>query len=279
MVKVIEFRVRLPMTAAEYQVAQLYSVAEASKNETGGGDGIEVLKNHPITEQPDPPLMDGYTEGQYTHKIYHIEHKIPWLIRKFAPNDSLSFHEKAWNAYPYCRTIVTNDYMKGDFFLKIETMHVDNDDGNLENVHKLSPEMLKMREIVYVDIANDPVRETDYKEDEDPTKYKSTKTGRGPLVGQDWHKTMQPMMCAYKLVTYQFKWKLIGSRVENFIGVAERRIFLNFHRQVFCWTDRWHGMTMEDIRKLEEETKEQLDNFRAQPELRGTIEEKDKKSS
>ena len=29
--------------------------------------------------------------------------------------------------------------------------------------------------------------------------------------------------------------------------------------QVFCWTDKWHGMTMEDIRELEEKTKRELD--------------------
>ena len=31
----------------QYQVGQLYSVAEASKNETGGGEGVEVLVNEP----------------------------------------------------------------------------------------------------------------------------------------------------------------------------------------------------------------------------------------
>ena len=40
---------------------------------------------------------------------------------------------------------------------------------------------------------------------------------------------------------------------------AERRIFTNFHRQVFCWTDSWFGMTMEDIRALEDKTKKDLD--------------------
>ena len=34
----------------QYQVAQLYSVAEVSKNETGGGEGIEVLKNEPFED-------------------------------------------------------------------------------------------------------------------------------------------------------------------------------------------------------------------------------------
>lgn len=49
----------------QYQVGQLFSVAEASKNETGGGDGIQVLKNEPYEEKGE--------KGQYTHKLYHIK--------------------------------------------------------------------------------------------------------------------------------------------------------------------------------------------------------------
>lgn len=49
----------------QYQVGQLYSVAEASKNETGGGEGIEVLKNEPYEKEGE--------KGQYTHKIYHLK--------------------------------------------------------------------------------------------------------------------------------------------------------------------------------------------------------------
>ena len=40
---------------------------------------------------------------------------------------------------------------------------------------------------------------------------------------------------------------------------SERRIFTNFHRQVFCWTDEWYGLTMKDIRAIEDKTKEELD--------------------
>lgn len=39
----------------------------------------------------------------------------------------------------------------------------------------------------------------------------------------------------------------------------EKRLFTNFHRQLFCWLDKWVDMTMEDIRRMEEETKRQLD--------------------
>ena len=72
------------------QVAQLYSVAEASKNETGGGEGVEVGKNlrrkkvechfsQVIKNEPydDHPLLNGkFTKGQYTYKIYRLESKV-----------------------------------------------------------------------------------------------------------------------------------------------------------------------------------------------------------
>lgn len=123
----------------------------------------------------------------------------------------------------------------------------------------MTPDKLKAREVIHIDIANDPISNADYKEDEDPTRFKSEKTGRGPLVGKDWKREVKPVMTCYKLVTCEFKWFGLQSRVESFIQKAERRLFTNFHRQVFCWIDRWHGLTMEDIRALEDITKKELD--------------------
>ncbi|XP_050305611.1 uncharacterized protein LOC126742847 [Anthonomus grandis grandis] len=57
-----EYRVTLPLTVEEYQVAQLFSVAEALKDNTGGGEGIEVLKNEPFTNYP--LLGRKYNSGQ-----------------------------------------------------------------------------------------------------------------------------------------------------------------------------------------------------------------------
>lgn len=275
-----EYRIVLPMTVQEYQVAQLYSVAQASKAETGGGEGIEVLKNEPFSAsegiQPTSPLLNGsYDAGQFTHKIYHLASKVPTFILWLAPKGSLEIHEEAWNAYPYCRTVVTNpEYMKENFVIKIETMHLP-DTGNTENAHGLSDELLAKREVVKIDIANDQVERRDYKPDEDPTKFKSTKTDRGPLQGVGWEKNVNPVMCCYKLVTVEFKWWGLQGRVEKFIHKAERRIFTNFHRQVFCWTDQWYGLTMADIRAIEEKTKHELDEARKTGPVRGTKEESD----
>lgn len=39
----------------------------------------------------------------------------------------------------------------------------------------------------------------------------------------------------------------------------EKRLFTNFHRQLFCWIDKWIDLNMEDIRRMEEETRRELD--------------------
>ena len=224
-----EFRITLPMTVEEYQVAQLYSVAEASKNETGGGEGVEVVKNEPYE---DVPLLGGkFTKGQYTYKIYHLASKVPPLVRALAPKGSLEIHEEAWNAYPYCKTVLTNPgYMKDNFCICVETYHFA-DRGTSENLHELTPEKLKQREVVLINIASDPVTRGDYKADEDPTTFKSSKTGRGPLNGS-WKSQVDPVMTCYKLVTTEFKWFGLQNKVESFIMSTEKRLFTNFHRQV-----------------------------------------------
>ncbi|XP_027133372.1 phosphatidylinositol transfer protein beta isoform isoform X1 [Larimichthys crocea] len=266
MVLIKEYRVVLPCSVEEYQVGQLFSVAEASKNETGGGEGIEVLKNEPYEK-------DG-EKGQYTHKIYHLASKVPLFVKVFAPEGSLVFHEKAWNAYPYCRTIVTNDYMKDSFFIKIETWHKP-DLGTQENVHQLDSYTWKSVSVVPIDIADrSQASASDYKPDEDPAIFKSEKTGRGPL-GPNWkkelvNKTDCPKMCAYKLVTVKFKWWGLQTKVENFIHEQEKRIFTNFHRQLFCWIDKWVDLTMDDIRRMEAETKKELEEMLKKGSVQGT---------
>ena len=60
-----EYRVVLPISVEEYQVGQLFSVAEASKDNTGGGEGVEVVKNEPYEDETG--------KGQYTFKIFRME--------------------------------------------------------------------------------------------------------------------------------------------------------------------------------------------------------------
>ncbi|KAG2204122.1 hypothetical protein INT47_011605 [Mucor saturninus] len=246
-----EYRVINNCTEAEYQVAQLYATAQASKEQTGGGEGVEVVKNEPY-EKPNE-------KGQYTQKIYRLSSKVPAWVRAVAPAGALDLYEEAWNAYPYCKTVLKNGYMKDAFSIVYETLHVDGSRGELENALNISKEDLKKRNVIIIDVAHDKIDSKDYKADEDPKTYHSEKTGRGPLTDPNWQKTCEPVMTCYKLVYIEFKWFGIQSRTESFIAKTIHNLFTTFHRQLFCWTDRWYGLTIEDIRAIEEQTKKDLD--------------------
>ncbi len=69
--------------------------------------------------------------------------------------------------------------MGDDFEIKVESLHLPGR-GDQDNVHHLPPDQLSCREVILIDIAADVAR-ADYKEADDPTKFKSTVTGRGPL--------------------------------------------------------------------------------------------------
>jgi hypothetical protein len=251
---VTEFRIVLPLTVEEYQVGQLYSVAEASKELTNAEEGVEIVKNEPFENVE---LLSGnYTKGQYTLKNYYVRNRLPLYIRNLLPkNVKIMVEEEAWNAYPYCKTVLTRTGLIS-FKITVETFHAAGA-GDLENALSLDDETLKQRKVVNIDIANDLVAEEDYKLKEDPTKFKSEKTGRGPLIGS-WKESIRPLMTCYKLIRCEVAF-LGLQRILESIGVNQQeRIFLNFHRKLFCSLDEWYGMTMQDIRAYEKQVQEEL---------------------
>ncbi|KAF2072192.1 hypothetical protein CYY_006489 [Polysphondylium violaceum] len=258
MVLVREYRIPLPISVEEYRVAQLYMVAKVSKNHTSNGEGVEIIENK--------PYIDGAINGQFTHKIFHLSSRLPTWLRSLAPA-SLQIEEKSWNAYPYCKTTYQCPLLGDRFSISIETRYAP-DGGVQDNCLKLQPEELSVREVDVVDIAYDPIDPTRYKIEEDPTIFKSVKTGRGQLQ-KDWFKntTTSPIMCSYKVCKVEFRYWGVQSRVENYIQrSAIRDILFMGHRQVFCWMDEWFGMDMKDIRKMEEEVKQELNQLIQKPE-------------
>ncbi|KAK4516507.1 uncharacterized protein ATC70_011479 [Mucor velutinosus] len=157
--------------------------------------------------------------------------------------------------------------MKDHFSIVYETLHVNGSRGELENALKISKEDLKKRNVIIIDIANDKISPKDYKQDEDPKLYHSEKTGRGPLTDPEWQKNVEPVMTCYKLVYIEFKWFGIQGKVESFLAKTVQTLFTKFHRQLFCWTDKWYGMTIQDIRDLEAQTKEELNAKRNEGEV------------
>ncbi|XP_072044666.1 membrane-associated phosphatidylinositol transfer protein 2-like isoform X1 [Amphiura filiformis] len=66
-------------------------------------------------------------------------------------------------------------------------------------------------------------------------------------------------MCAYKLCRVEFRYWGMQTRIERFIhDIALKKTMLHAHRQAWVWQDEWYGLTMEDIRELEQEAAREL---------------------
>lgn len=246
-----EYRIPLPMSVEEYRIAQLYMIQKKSRLDSiGEGSGVEILENTPYTDGPGG-------SGQYTKKIYHIGSHLPGWLKAILPKAALRVEEEAWNAYPYTKMRTTCPFVE-KFFVDVETYYYP-DAGQQENVFNLSPADLQGREVDIIDPVKDAVSSSDYCEVEDPLLYKSQKTGRGPMK-EDWlehYRVERPpsdVMCAYKLIKVEFRYWGMQNKIEHFIHSGLRRPMLMGHRQAWVWQDEWHGLTIEDIRQLEEET-------------------------
>ncbi|KAF0991538.1 hypothetical protein HZS_5060 [Henneguya salminicola] len=249
MVLLVEIRIPLPISVNDYHIAQLYAVAEESKRNTGGGEGVQVIKNEPFEKEG--------VEGQYTYKTYNVENKVPGWARALLPTGCLLFKEHAWNSYPNCRTEYSNEYLSNRFKILIESKHLP-DNGSSENPFNLSNDQLKQRRVVELNICDasslDP---SVISEKWDPTIVKSEKVCTLPL-SKDFAQVANPIMCCYKLYTIIFKIPLLGSSVENKVLSSTQNFLLDFHRKLVCYIDQWTGMTLEELREHERNTEEEL---------------------
>ncbi|MES1917673.1 MAG: hypothetical protein MHM6MM_009386, partial [Cercozoa sp. M6MM] len=143
--KLVEYRIVLPLTVEEYHLGQLFMVARASAQETGDGEGIEVLRNEPYNDE------NG--KGQFTHKKVHLASKIPGWVKSIVPSlRTIALDELAWNEYPDCVTAYSCDWFGSKLNLEVVSHHR-NDKGNSDNVFGLSQKELKKRTVVFVDLS------------------------------------------------------------------------------------------------------------------------------
>lgn len=254
-----EFRIPMPVTAEEYQVAQIYMTARAQSMEAEqeDGAGVEVVESYATTH---PKLGKGW----FTKKHYHIDRRFPAWLRMVAPKSGTMLIEESYNCFPNTLTTLTLPLFS-KFKITVQSTHK-NDNGKSENVHGLSPEALKKREVIFLNIAERSEEEKKKKmydkDTADPSTWTSKRTGRGPLK-KGWQDTQQPIMTAYKLVTAEFDYWPIGGRIEEFVHSYEGGVFLSANRQMTCWMDEWHGLSMDDVRRYEDDATARVNQITA----------------
>ena len=67
------------------------------------------------------------------------------LFSPIMGEEGYNFHEEAWNAYPYCKTVITNPgFMKDDFKVVLESMHLQDPGDNPNSLEKTKQELTQI---------------------------------------------------------------------------------------------------------------------------------------
>ena len=174
------------------------------------------------------------------------------------PTSATFILEESWNAYPHCRTVLVSGYLSVEKFrIDVETMHVADDGGGLENALSLTSAELAERKVNVLDIAEAYSGPKSEHPEWNALVFKSAVTGRGPLPGVGWFQQPPPAgtprMCCYKLVRCKFNYFPIQGTVESKIVDSQRSLFRETLCQTYCTIDQWVHKTMADIRVIEGE--------------------------
>ncbi|KAK2949736.1 putative Phosphatidylinositol transfer protein 1 [Blattamonas nauphoetae] len=275
--KIIEYRIYAPLTMEEFPLSQRYVGAKASTENSGDGEGVEVILNEPYEK-------DGHM-GRHTITHLHIASKTPSYIRRLLPRDALIVIEECWDCFPYTKSVYKNLWLKDRLGLITETIHAPGV-SNLENPTHLSPEDLKKRKVDIIDIALPMKKSKEYKCDVDPSVFHSEKTNRGPLKPGWWKQQANgqkqngsgpspsgtpisptsdtqspnpsdetqeplPVTTAHKVAKFWFRVPGLSTIAENFAAGVLKSIYEGAIRQQFCWIDEWYGMTEAEISAYE----------------------------
>lgn len=227
------------------------------------GEGIETLKNEPYSQS-------GET-GQYTYKVFHFKSRIPAFMRWALPDKYCHLHEKSWVSYPHYHTVYENPGIGKNFSMEIDSWHVPykHGEGIPDNLLNLSPDELKERRIVYLDILNGKPKP---EKNQDLGKWTCPALNvNKPLsdylkpkshgIGEKDERKSPPewtvnydgeMMVAVKVVKINFNWKGLQQIVEKYAThTLLQNLFVEAHREMMRWGDKWGPMSLEDVQKYE----------------------------
>lgn len=248
----IEYRIKLPLPLDHYQIAQLHTTMEMSKEFTSSGEGVEILENIPCDHAclPKPRHRDAVTKVQHTSKRFFI----PSAISAAGGLSNCILRESSFNGFPNFKTVVTAETgTSGEFTIDTVCKKID----ETENVFKLPQAILDKCSVVDIDIVNDSLPSDLLNENEDPKIVLGLKS--------DWQESLSPTsMVVHKLVFVNSMEtnKETKQAVTTLVVDSLRKLFTLFHRKLVCSQDRWRGLNMGDIRIMEQETKDVLDRKR-----------------
>ena len=268
--KILEFRILVPMVPEKYKIGSRYVINNYVKDTQTNGEGIEIVKCEPYQKDNE--------SGIYTYKIFHMKSKVPQFIRWAIPDKYLHIHEESYNGFPH---LYTTEFVPGcgdSLILSIETQHFEYKKGTEipDNSVNLSDEELKQREIIYIDVLNGESSFSNIPEEKIEgfvfpeagiDKPLSSPPGYDKTQLPKWIDNYDgPLMCCVKVVRFEFKWFGLQTAVEAYVSdIFYPKLFTETHRRIVGTMKSWYNLTWEDVRneedRLESEQKEKENLF------------------
>lgn len=260
--KIVEFRIFVPLKVEWCRAAAKYSVNRRTTEESKNGDGFEIVEAGQFNE-------NGVT-GRYVHRILHFKNQVPDAVRWAVPEKYSHIHEHNRNAFPHYVANFEIPDIGDKLILNTETKHIDyHSEADIpENIMGFSEAELKKREVIYPDLLNGKApkhKEFDLHGFSYPPagipvlKCKSKKLHFHHIPQWVQEYESGPLCLIIKTVKFRFKWPGIQTLVEKIVtGNVFPDVYLDTHRAMVKWIDQWFNLSEQDLINMENKTKDKL---------------------
>ncbi|EAY17157.1 Phosphatidylinositol transfer protein [Trichomonas vaginalis G3] len=264
--RIIEWRVIVPMTVQQYQIAQIYAVAKKTLEDSNDKEGIERTSSE----------MRKYNEKDalYSQYIYSFANKLPSALRWVLPNTLSTLVEDCYDQFPYQHShfvLKDNEKTLNMTVTTVVSEFQNNEENLIKNDAELyTKEELAKREIHYIDIVNWPTEEEGVKvgEFECPQANieklpKATVNNKDTLP--EWVKEYKgPMVIARKIIRINIDIFAIGGPTEEFIGKQFMpNIYANSHQRMVLTAPSWFDIDLKKAREYESDCYQKVQNMLA----------------
>ncbi|GFE53838.1 hypothetical protein BaOVIS_012420 [Babesia ovis] len=241
--KVIEFRIPLPISLEMFQRCSLYLVTQASIKEVETGSAFEIVTNEPCERNG--------LSGRHSIKRYHFGKNLPSWLQAILGKELTVVSEESWATFPYIFTKYTNKKLSS-FQFSFESMNYDGLEQH-ENALNLNEKDLSRRKVIVLDLSEFKKCKL-YNAEWDVTLAKSQYTDVLPMPRGWLNEPGRSGIVSYKVLKIDIPYfGFLASKIENFMVNYLQDRMMAYLSHAVSSIDEWYHANMDELRIKEEE--------------------------
>lgn len=261
--KIVEWRVILPMTVEQFKRSEKYSIARRTLDDADEKGGVERVMT-------DVRQWNG-REACYTKLFYRYKKRIPTFMKLVIPNNFTELIEEVYDQFPVKTSVFSIQDRPKTLDMTVTT-HVSEYTGEnqiFDDTDVYSQEEIAHREIYYLDVVNTKsAKSDDYKIDgfECPEANigKLTANGRADKNKvPEWTKNYNGPMCiARKIIRVKVSIFGLSSLAEELVShTLLPGLYADLHKGMIYWSKSWNAMNFQQILAYETDIANRIKNM------------------